>query len=303
MVINAILLVQLEIEVMILSKLHKDEFSQRQTMIRSDFECFHYLDSFPPNVEFHEHEFYEVFFFLSGNVSYNIEGRTYLLRPGDILLTDNQDIHRPEVRPGKPYERYVVWITPSFLVELEKHGPRLTDCFKDASQKDYKLIRPDGKAVAHLKSILDKIVDCRESTEFGSSTLEFIYLCEFMVFLNRAYFATPDMISKDITENEKINKVVSYINDNLEENLTLGRLAEVCFISKSYLSHQFKEYTGLTVFQFIIKKRLTAARNMIREGIPVIEACMRCGFNDYSNFHKAFRKEFGSSPKAFRPNK
>ena len=159
-----------------MSKLHKDEFSQRQTMIRSDFECFHYLDSFPPNVEFHEHEFYEVFFFLSGNVSYNIEGRTYLLRPGDILLTDNQDIHRPEVRPGKPYERYVVWITPSFLVELEKHGPRLTDCFKDASQKDYKLIRPDGKAVAHLKSILDKIVDCRESTEFGSSTLEFIYL-------------------------------------------------------------------------------------------------------------------------------
>ena len=261
-----------------MSKLHKDEFSQRQTMIRSDFECFHYLDSFPPNVEFHEHEFYEVFFFLSGNVSYNIEGRTYLLRPGDILLTDNQDIHR-------------------------KHGPRLTDCFKDASQKDYKLIRPDGKAVAHLKSILDKIVDCRESTEFGSSTLEFIYLCEFMVFLNRAYFATPDMISKDITENEKINKVVSYINDNLEENLTLERLAEVCFISKSYLSHQFKEYTGLTVFQFIIKKRLTAARNMIREGIPVIEACMRCGFNDYSNFHKAFRKEFGSSPKEFRPNK
>ena len=124
-----------------------------------------------------------------------------------------------------------------------------------------------------------------------------------MVFLNRAYFATPDMISEDITENEKINKVVSYINDNLEEDLTLERLAEVCFISKSYLSHQFKEYTGLTVFQFIIKKRLTVARNMIREGIPVMEACMRCGFNDYSNFHKAFRKEFGSSPKEFRPNK
>ena len=108
------------------------------------------------------------------------------------------------------------------------------------SQKEYKLIRPDGKAVAHLKNILDKIVDCRESTEFGSSTLEFIYLCEFMVFLNRAYFATPDMISEDITENEKINKVVSYINDNLEEDLPLERLAKVCFISKSYLSHQLR---------------------------------------------------------------
>ena len=84
-----------------MSILRKDEFSLRQTMVRPDFECYHYLDQVAPEVDFHEHEFYEVFFFLSGNVSYNIEGRTYLLRPGDILLTDNKDIHKPEVTPGK----------------------------------------------------------------------------------------------------------------------------------------------------------------------------------------------------------
>lgn len=285
-----------------MSNLHKrDEFSSsHQTMVRTDFECYHYLDPVPPEVDFHEHEFYEVFFFLSGNVSYNIEGRTYLLHPGDILLTDNKDIHKPEVRPGKPYERYVVWITPDFLHAQERYGPSLTDCFKDASRKEYKRIRPDSRAVAHLKSILDKILECRESDEYGSSTLEYIYLNEFMVFLNRAYFAAPDIIPEDITENEKINKVVAYINDNLAEDLTLDRLAEVCYISKSYLSHQFKQYTGLSIYQFIIKKRLTVARNLIQEGTPVTEACMCCGFSDYSNFHKAFKKEFGVSPKEFR---
>ena len=41
---------------------HKDIFSQRQTMVRSDFECYHYYDPIPPVVDFHEHEFYEVFF-------------------------------------------------------------------------------------------------------------------------------------------------------------------------------------------------------------------------------------------------
>lgn len=77
------------------------------------FECHHYLDRVPPQVEYHEHEFYEIFFFLSGDVSYIIEGSTYQLRPGDILLTSNEDIHKPEVRAGKPYERYVIWIHPT----------------------------------------------------------------------------------------------------------------------------------------------------------------------------------------------
>lgn len=280
-------------------KITKDTFTQRQIMERSDFECYHYWDPVPPVVDFHEHEFYEVFFFLSGDVSYSIEGRTYQLRPGDILLTDNRDIHKPEVRPGKPYERYVIWIEPAFLTRVNTMGSDLTRCFTDASEKKYKRIRPESSVMSHLKGICEKMLRNRDEEEFGSGTLSYIYLVEFLVYLNRAYFATPEDIRKDVTENEKINEVVAYINDNLADDLTLDLLADTCFVSKSHLAHQFKLYTGLTLYQFIIKKRVTVARNMIREGTPVMEACMRCGFNDYSNFLKAFKREFGRSPKEF----
>lgn len=280
-------------------KSHKDIFTLRQTMQHSDFECYHYLDAVPPNVDFHEHEFFEVFFFQSGNVSYNIEGRIYQLRPGDILLTDNRDIHKPEIRPGKPYERYVIWIQPNFLLRVNETGTDLSQCFTDASQRKYKLIRPESDVTTHLKGICEKMLRSRDEDAFGSGTLAYIYLLEFLVYLNRAYFATPEEIRKDVTENEKINEVVAYINDNLTADLTLDQLAEACFISKSHLAHQFKTYTGLTLYQFIIKKRVTVARNMLREGAPVMEACMRCGFNDYSNFLKAFKREFGRSPKEF----
>ena len=287
-----------EMEVNLL-KSHKDIFTLRQTMQHSDFECYHYLDAVPPNVDFHEHEFFEVFFFQSGNVSYNIEGRIYQLRPGDILLTDNRDIHKPEIRPGKPYERYVIWIQPDFLLRVNETGTDLSQCFTDASQRKYKLIRPESDVTTHLKGICEKMLRSRDEDAFGSGTLAYIYLLEFLVYLNRAYFAMPEEIRKDVTENEKINEVVAYINDNLTADLTLDQLAEACFISKSHLAHQFKTYTGLTLYQFIIKKRVTVARNMLREGAPVMEACMRCGFNDYSNFLKAFKREFGRSPKEF----
>lgn len=280
-------------------ELHKDIFTQRQTMQQTDFECYHYCDTVPPVVDFHEHEFYEILFFLSGNALYTIEGRTYQLRPGDILLTNNRDIHRPDIRPGKVYERYVIWVQPDVIAQIQKLGTDLSACFVDAAAKEYKLIRPDNADLTHLKGICEKMVYAHNEAGFGSSMLSLVYLVEFLVFLNRAYFATPAAIRQDVTENEKINLVVSYINTHLADDLSLDVLAGVFYVSKSYLNHRFKEFTGLTLYQYIIKKRLVVARNMLREGVPVMDACMQCGFNDYSNFLKSFKREFGKSPKEF----
>lgn len=284
---------------MYLLKLAKDTFTFRQSMRKNDFECYHYIDDSPLYIPFHDHEFYEIFFFLSGNASYIIEGRTYQLRAGDILLTDNKDIHRPVVYKGKTYERFVLWIDPVFLSDLSSEDCDLTSCFYASSEKKYKLIRPDGSTLTHLKSIFEKMLESCKSSEFGCNLLSKIYLTEFLVYLNRAYFATGEDIIKDITQNKKINEVIEYINNHLNEELTLDILSNAVYVSKSHLGHLFKTYTGLTLYQYIIKKRLTTARNMLKMNTPAIEACMSCGFTDYSNFLKAFKREFGTSPKSF----
>lgn len=282
-----------------LVKMYKDEFTLRQTMTKPDFECYHYLDLTPPVVDFHDHEFYEIFFFLSGNVQYTIEGRTYQLRPGDILLTGNRDIHRPDIHPGKAYERFVIWVHPSVIHAMRRLGADLSACFEDAAERQYKLIRPDNASLTQLKSLCERIIAARNETDFGSDTLSFAYLIEFLIHLNRAYFATPDTIRKDITENTKINEAVTYINDHLSEDLSLDELSRALYVSKSHLSRSFKQFTGLTLYQYIMKKRLVSARSMLRAGAQVMDACMQCGFNDYSNFLKAFKREFGKNPKEF----
>ena len=282
--------------------IYHDEFAQRQTINSADFEFYHYLDMTPPAVDFHSHGFYEVFFFLSGNVRYTVDGRAYQLRPSDILLTNTRDIHRPEISPGKPYERYVLWLNAGFLQSLSRPGDDLTACFTDAAKKKYRLIRPYGETLTQLQTLCRRILFLQRENAFGSATLLYAALTALLVYLNRAYFDTPDTIRQDVVENNTVNQIVDYLEEHLTEDLSLDGLADIFHQSKFYISRQFKDFTGISLYQFVMKKRLLSARAMLQAGCPVMTACMDCGFGDYSNFLKAFKREFGLNPKEYRPN-
>ncbi len=274
----------------------KDRFTSRQVMLDPYFEFYHYYDEIPPDVEFHQHPFYEIFFFLSGDVNYIIEGKIYKLHPGDILLTNNLDIHRPEITPGKPYERIVIWLADTFFENLCIWEDDLSSCFLDAAQKDYRLLRPDYSSLIQLKTLCDHIYSAQQNQQLGSRALATSYLIQFLVHLSRLYYDMPRSGLSAVTENDKVNQLISYLNDNITADLTLDALADRLYVSKFYLSKQFKRFTGMSIYQYIMKKRLAISRNMLKSGVPVTTACMECGFNDYSNYLKAFKREFGRNP-------
>lgn len=280
--------------------MYKEEFNPSQLMSERYFEFHHTYNETPPEVEFHQHPFYEIFFFLSGNVNYIIEGKNYSLRPGDVLLTGSSDIHRPDIQPGKPYERIVIWLSDDFFGHLRDfYGEDLTTCFTDAALKDYRLIRPDNQNILHLKQLCAQISEAKHSQKMGSYALASAYLTEFLVLVSCAYYDAPDSIQYDITENKKINQILSYINENLTDELSLEHLAARFYTSKYYLSRQFKQFTGLSLYQYIMKKRLIVSRDLLRSGSSVMDACFQCGFGDYSNFLKAFKREFGKTPSKY----
>ncbi|MDY3618337.1 AraC family transcriptional regulator [Agathobaculum sp.] len=276
-------------------------FTKRQNMRTDTFEFFHYADTEPRTVEAHEHTFYEVFFFLSGDVEYMIEGRTYTLHPGDILLTSPRDIHQPVIGPGQTYERYLFWLRPEYLARLDAlGGSSVLACFEDAAKKGFRLIRPGAGRVTQLKKLCIQLGQTCSDTAYGYDMLSHAYLLEFLARLNMTYFEMSEETSVEVTQDRKINEVVAYINGHLQDELTLDDLSRICFLSKYYLSNRFKAYTGMTIYGYIMKKRLGTARQMLRQGMPVMEACTACGFGDYSNFLKAFKREFGMTPRAFR---
>ena len=101
----------------------------------------------------------------------------------------------------------------------------------------------------------------------------------------------------DITFDERIEAILNFINTNLDKDLSIDLISKTFYLSRYYLMHSFKKETGYTLYNYIQKKRLIKASDLIKGGMRTGEVCSLCGFGDYSSFVRAFKKEFELSPR------
>lgn len=111
------------------------------------------------------------------------------------------------------------------------------------------------------------------------------------------YHLDDDMhLNLNLSERLKLSALLKYINLHINDNLSLDELAQRFSLSKFYLTRRFKELTGLSLHQFIVKKRLTKARYLISVGVDPYRAAVDAGFNNYSHFSRTFKSYFGQNP-------
>ena len=274
---------------------------EKQTgYLHQNFRLFHLKEKKNQEFEFHYHDFNKIIIFLSGNVTYFVEGKAYDLKPWDILLINNHDVHKPVIDPGTAYERVVIWLQPDFIREQKDRSCDLSRCFTTATEKRFNLIRLNHRLLADMQTILQQLESSLTSTEFGHEALSQAYFLQFMVYLNRIFL--PEISQPDFSASRydrQIADILTYISLHLGEDLSNETLSRQFYVSKYYLMHKFKEHTGYTLHAYVQQKRLLHAKDLIQEGTPVLKASSLCGFSDYSTFLRAFRKFYGFSPKAF----
>lgn len=277
-----------------------DEYSSRQYMVEKSFEIFHYKDTYLNPIDYHHHDFYEIYLLLSGNVTYNIEERIYSLHPGDILVIDNKELHRPILGKNKePYERVVLWINKEYLKSLSTPKTDLTSCFNLVFEDKDNLIRAAHKDNETLREQLFKLYDvCSNSDHYGNDVLAVCTLCELMVLLARIKSVkAAELPTSKISG--LIEAIMNYISLNAQNKISLDDIASEFYLSKYHISREFKKYTGCTIYRFATQKRLIYAKELIRQGYSINEVCSLCGFGDYSSFLKAFKKEYGITPRDY----
>ncbi len=236
----------------------------------------------------HAHgDLYELIFMLSGDTQYHIEGNIYKMDPHDIFITRPGELHRTYFLSDQKYERIVLFIMKDFFTkyhceELEafflNHKPGI-NCHIPARLVSKEMQSLLLKMNTYLQDGAHNIADC--------------VLQEFLYLLNHI----QEPLTEPIIEDTRIQKILLYINEHLDEELNLDTLSETFYINKYHLCRLFKTITGKTINQYTNYKRLMKVSEYCEQGQSLLEASMNAGFNTYSHFYKAYRKTFGTSPR------
>lgn len=271
------------------------ETGKNDEMLRQDFQLSHNRDPYFRTMEFHAHDFLELYYFLDGSVTYYIEDQVYDLCPGDLLIIPVGKMHRPVIaNEHAAYERMVLWITPQYLQSIDSPAGDLQKYLQKVGEHGY-CVPFRGDETVFVTALLKKLLYMQKNDtdpKFCAGAVE-LYL--WTIFRSYGVIDTTHR-----NETQVIPQVIRYITEHFSEPLTLEDIAAEFFVSKSYLNRHFKAYTNSTVYAYIMALRLTHARRMLREGIPAVETGRECGFSDYSTFYKAFKTQTGLSPQQFK---
>lgn len=263
-------------------------FDPRQVMKRGDFEIFHFRDPKMQEVPLHHHDFYEIYFFLSGRVDYLVEGINYTLNPGDLMLISPMELHRPTVAPEEAYERVVLWINAEYLRKKTEGTEFLERCF----QPGHNLFHVSRTQIPEL---IRRLAGEFGGQEGGASLYAEGLLLQLLAELLRLAAGSGDA-AEARQSSPLIESVLHYIGEHYREEVSLDELAERFYVSKYHLSHLFRQTVGVSVYRYVLLKRLQHARQLLSEGESPGSAGRASGFPEYSGFYRAFRQVYGTSP-------
>lgn len=273
--------------------MNEERSISRAGYLRENYHYFHLRDMAGQELDFHFHEFDKVVLLLAGRADYIVEGRSYTLKPWDVLLVKHHTIHKAVIDQSVPYERIIIYLDGKYFGRSMPEA-HLMDSFDQADRSGQHLLTPSAPQRQEIQRVLNAYESSAGDEGIGAPALRETFIIQLLIHISRmtASSAQP----RENQYDPKIQQVLSYINEHLSEELSVEQLADLAYLSKYHFMRLFKAQTGSTVHAYVRQKRLLHAARLIREGTSVGKAAADSGFGDYSAFHRAFRENFGISP-------
>lgn len=270
--------------------------------------CFYKEEPIDFKIRFlHCHDGYEVLMMKRGNVGMQIEDRMITLQPGDIVLIPPYVFHFACQQSSDTYCRVVLNMKETVIQSLiarDESYRHITDVFYQTP--DYH-IHVNGSTLRQLIDLARALEASSGSKAdaYGANILSKSLLSIILVILNRqaASSVAPILPQTQAPSMPKVvTDVIHYVDQNLAGDLSVSGIAESVHLNSVYLTRLFRQYSGLSLQQYIIEKRLAEAKRMLRNGQSPTDVCYACGFNNYSNFSRTFTNHVKISPRQYQEN-
>jgi len=242
-------------------------------------------------LDMHIHPEMEIIYILEGQLSFQVEGSVYHVGPGDLILFRISEAHSILKKADQStYERVTFHIDPSLLKETL--NGRLLKPFLD---------RPLGVSNHYRAEELPAgLIHACNRQIFGDQLMRndmhaLSYLLPILQSVYDAY--CQKQIDPPQEPTPLASRIIAYINSHLQELESPHNLEEEFYLSISQINRIFHSFTGSTVWNYVKLKRLYAARELLESGVAPMTAAANCGYQDYSSFFRAYKKQFGHPPK------
>ena len=250
--------------------------------------------------EEHTHKYIELVYCFSGTALHCVDGTSYLLRKGDMLLIDKNSTHA--IVP-KPHSTYCdIMLKPSFFDKQINENSGISTLFELDEFSRFRL-------KIHRKKLIHFSVEDRKKVEFlikatedelkhrkiADSTMKRSALCMLLTLFFR-YMTTEDALSVN-------SELLDYIKDNCDAHLSAGMIADRCSYSVEHFSRKFKKLAGKNFVQYLCECRLSKAEHLLLNTHKTVDVIMvESGFTSRGEFFKKFGARYGQTPISFRKN-
>lgn len=249
-------------------------------------------------ISLHSHSFHELLCCQNTcDVEYLVGSERYRLQKGDIVIVPPGVSHRPLLSEHmtEPFRRDVMWLSEEFAAQI----PHLLPAGHKGDGREAILLRTGGTQWDFLAAMFRNGVMEAEQKRLGWEESILGNAIQILVYIGRA-LDDRSAVPLHVEKPELLDQVLMYVEEHLSDKITLAEVARHFWVSQSTISQTFKNKMGVSFYRCVTQRRLIAAKTLIFQGLPLESINEKVGFTDYSTFYRAFKQEFGISPRQFR---
>lgn len=255
-------------------------------------------------MEPNRHENYETVYMKKGYAVFEIAGQPVPLGPNDIIIIKPMQYHKFIVKSESGCEFIVLNFKFENKIDGEYSEVPLEDFLNFVSSRETgPFITLKVSQKNEIIVLLNRILKERESVEPGSEFLNYLLVMELFVLLSRALKMEWEnsIKTKSPKLKELIGIAINFIHTNFERDISLGDIAKFVFLSPSYFTRAFKEETGMSPINYVLKVRIERAKELLIDtGFKISDIALSVGFSNQQRFNEMFKKFTHLTPLQYR---